>query len=102
MAPDLIPAPAPAPPRVAPARAWAWWTCASAPPLSAVSSVCNPRPAWARKSAFSSRFRASPARAPLLVRKTRTKKIRVLLVDDHAIVRDGIKAHLARQEDLSI
>jgi two-component system nitrate/nitrite response regulator NarL len=36
------------------------------------------------------------------VKKDKTKKIKLLLVDDHPIVLDGIKTHLAEQPDLAV
>jgi two-component system, NarL family, nitrate/nitrite response regulator NarL len=36
------------------------------------------------------------------VRKSHPKKIKVLLVDDHPIVLEGIRAHLAAQKDLEV
>jgi DNA-binding NarL/FixJ family response regulator len=34
--------------------------------------------------------------------KRRGKKIKLLLVDDHPIVREGLKSHLAAQDDLEV
>jgi two-component system, NarL family, nitrate/nitrite response regulator NarL len=36
------------------------------------------------------------------VKRSRIERIKVLLVDDHPIVREGIKAHLAAQPDLRV
>lgn len=37
-----------------------------------------------------------------MARKARSQKIRLLLVDDHPIVRDGIKSHLRTQPDFDV
>src|SRR6185295_18982947 len=83
-----------------PRTAWAWWTCKSGPFFSAEPAPSPPFSAEGPKWPCPSLIVARPILRT--VKKSKNQKIKILLVDDHPIVLEGIKSHLSNQPDLRV
>src|SRR6185503_15641328 len=77
-------------------------TCASAPARSAASSASKAAPV--REPASSSPCPVPPTDATHMnaVAKLPTRKISVILADDHPVVRDGLAAIVNQQPDMQV
>src|SRR6266487_2593591 len=76
------------------AASWACRACRSVPKASAAGPWSKARPGVARGSARSCQW--------IMSTKTGAPHIRVLIVDDHGVVREGLRAYLELEADIEV
>src|SRR4051812_26571952 len=79
-----------------------WSACTSARRSSARASKSSRRRATAPPSWCGSRLRSAPARWSIVSEKEKAKILRVLLADDHATVRHGLKLIVEAEADMTV
>src|ERR1051325_12064111 len=82
--------------------AWASSTCANVPPSSGATANSAPLPDWELRLWLRCLSKAWITPSQNQVKKDKPKKIKLLLVDAHPIVLDGIKSHLCAQPDFEV